>query len=141
MPEVPQNAPARTEALTTTAANSPEAQNGVITSVNMDMSRSGSTGNENLIGTHTPSSSTERFLLTAADQKDGTKEERLNKVIRAKYEAGLLKPFNFIKGYERLNTWMDSKWSPQSKHRALRIISAFRPAFRVRLKDLDEYGD
>jgi len=82
-------------------------------------------------GNATPSSSTERFLLTAADQKDGTRDERLNKVIRAKYEAGLLKPFNYIKGYERLNTWMDSKWASTSKHRTLKIISEFRPAFRV----------
>jgi hypothetical protein len=75
--------------------------------------------------------STERFLLTAADQKEGTRDERLNKVIRAKYNAGLLKPFNYIKGYERLNTWMERKWSQSSKLRTLRIISEFRPAFRV----------
>lgn len=90
-------------------------------------------------GTATPSSSTERFLLTAADQKDGTRDERLNKVIRAKYEAGLLKPFNYIKGYERLNTWMDSKWSSTSKHRTLKIISEFRPAFRVSSLDCSDW--
>lgn len=82
-------------------------------------------------GTQTPPTGTEKFMLTAADQKDGTRDERLNRVIRAKYEAGLLKPFNFIKGYERLNKWMDSKWSPASKHRTLKTISEFRPAFRV----------
>ena len=85
-------------------------------------------------GTTMPSSSTERFLLTAADQSDGTRDERLNSVIRAKYEAGLLKPFNYIKGYERLNTWMDNTWSNRSKHRTLKIISEFRPAFRVRFR-------
>lgn len=77
-------------------------------------------------------SSTERFLLTAADQKEGTRDERLNKVIRAKWEAGLLKPFNYIKGYERLNTWMEKKWQTSSKLRTLKILSEFRPAFRVR---------
>ena len=82
-------------------------------------------------GTAGTTSSTERFLLTAADQKDGTRDERLNRVIRAKYEAGLLKPFNYIKGYERLNTWMEKKWSSSSKHRTLKIISEFRPAFAV----------
>lgn len=86
-------------------------------------------------------SSTERFLLTAADQKeDGTRDERLNKVIRAKYEAGLLKPFNFIKGYERLNIWMDKRWALNSKLRTLKILSEFRPAFRAiasSLTDLD----
>jgi hypothetical protein len=78
-----------------------------------------------------PSTSTERFLLTAADQKEGTRDERLNRVIRAKYDAGLLKPFNYIKGYERLNTWMDKKWSASGKHRTLKIIAEFRPHFRV----------
>lgn len=80
-----------------------------------------------------PSTSTERFLLTAADQKEGTRDERLNRVIRAKYDAGLLRPFNYIKGYERLNTWMERKWSASGKHRTLRIISEFRPHFRVGL--------
>lgn len=78
-----------------------------------------------------PNTSTERFLLTAADQKEGTRDERLNRVIRAKYDAGLLRPFNYIKGYERLNTWMEKKWSASGKHRTLRIISEFRPHFRV----------
>jgi hypothetical protein len=52
---------------------------------------------------------TERFLLTAADQESGTRDERLNRVIRSKYEAGLLKPYNYEKGYARLSHWMDSK--------------------------------
>jgi hypothetical protein len=34
---------------------------------------------------------TEKFLLTAADQESGSRDERLNRVIRSKYEAGLLK--------------------------------------------------
>jgi hypothetical protein len=29
-------------------------------------------------------------------------------VIKAKYDAGLLKPYDYIKGYERMNKWMDS---------------------------------
>ncbi|KAK0554659.1 Transcription factor [Tilletia horrida] len=37
----------------------------------------------------------ERFLITAADQTDGTRDERLRKVIHAKYDAGLLKPYNY----------------------------------------------
>lgn len=51
----------------------------------------------------------ERFLLTAADQEDGTRDERLARVIHAKYEAGLLKPFNYVNGYARLFRWMDRK--------------------------------
>lgn len=51
----------------------------------------------------------ERFFLTAADQANGTRNERLNMVIRSKYEAGLLKPYNYVKGYARLSRWMDKK--------------------------------
>ena len=53
---------------------------------------------------------TERFLLTAADQEPGSRDERLNRVIRSKYEAGLLKPYNYVKGYARLSRWMDRKY-------------------------------
>ena len=53
---------------------------------------------------------TEKFLLTAADQEPGSRNDRLNKVIRSKYEAGLLKPYNYVKGYARLSRWMDSKF-------------------------------
>jgi hypothetical protein len=56
-----------------------------------------------------PSTKTERFLLTAADQESGTRDERLAAVIHAKYEAGLLKPYNYVKGYARLSRWMERK--------------------------------
>lgn len=52
---------------------------------------------------------TEKFLLTAADQESGSRNERLNRVIHSKYEAGLLKPYNYVKGYARLSRWMDRK--------------------------------
>ena len=52
---------------------------------------------------------TEKFLMIAADQGPGPRNERLNRVIRSKYEAGLLKPYNYVKGYARLQRWMDSK--------------------------------
>jgi hypothetical protein len=53
---------------------------------------------------------TERFLLTAADQEEGSRDERLNRVIRSKYEAGLLRPYNYVTGYARLSRWMDTQW-------------------------------
>jgi hypothetical protein len=53
----------------------------------------------------------EKFLLTAADQESGSRNERLNRVIRSKYEAGLLKPYNYVKGYARLSRWMDRKYA------------------------------
>jgi hypothetical protein len=53
---------------------------------------------------------TEKFFLTAADQESGSRDERLNSVIQSKYEAGLLKPYNYVKGYARLSRWMDCKF-------------------------------
>lgn len=55
----------------------------------------------------------ERFLLIAADQEAGSRDERLSRVIQAKYEAGLLKPYNYVKGYARLSRWMDRKYVNQ----------------------------
>lgn len=66
---------------------------------------------------------TERFFLTAADQASGTRNERLNMVIRSKYEAGLLKPYNYVKGYARLSRWMDKKYPYFSFQRVCRLIS------------------
>lgn len=94
---------------------------------------------------------TEQFLLTAADQEDGPRVERLNRVIKSKYEAGLLKPYNYVTGYHRLSRWMDRKCvdcfsiecvlhliivcssvSPESKQQILQPLSVLRPKFRVR---------
>lgn len=77
------------------------------------------------------SSKTERFFLTAADQNDGTRDERLGKVIQAKYDAGLLRPYNHVNGYSRLNRWMEQNVSPASRRRILKPLSVFRPAFRA----------
>jgi hypothetical protein len=91
----------------------------------------------------------ERFLLTAADQAAGSRDERLNRVIRSKYEAGLLKPYNYAAGYTRLQRWMETQWVPsvlrvwsayssgrasvsqESKQAILRPISILRPKFRA----------
>ncbi|KAJ3562816.1 hypothetical protein NP233_g9340 [Leucocoprinus birnbaumii] len=83
---------------------------------------------------------TEKFLLTAADQESGSRNERLNRVIRSKYEAGLLKPYNYVKGYARLSKWMDSNVSQDSKQQILQPLSVLRPKFRAiaqSLRDLD----
>ncbi|KAF9462196.1 hypothetical protein BDZ94DRAFT_1220142 [Collybia nuda] len=83
---------------------------------------------------------TEQFLLTAADQESGSRNERLNRVIRSKYEAGLLKPYNYVKGYARLSRWMDRNVSQESKQQILQPLSVLRPKFRAvaqSLRDLD----
>lgn len=56
-----------------------------------------------------PVNTTEKFFLTAADPSDGTNEDRLTQVINAKFEAGFLKPYNYVNGYSRLQKYMDSK--------------------------------
>ncbi|KAI8072286.1 hypothetical protein BC940DRAFT_292216 [Gongronella butleri] len=72
----------------------------------------------------------EKFFLTAADPKDGKLEDRLNEVINAKYEAGFLKPYNYVNGYARLQRYMDQHMSPDSRQRILNVMGTFRPAFR-----------
>ncbi|BGP54146.1 Transcription factor [Rhodotorula sphaerocarpa] len=82
-----------------------------------------------------PVNKTERFLLTAADQKDGSRSDRLARVIHAKFEAGLLRPYNHVAGYTRL-----MNMSANSRQRTLHTLSEFRPTFRAiasGLTDLD----
>ncbi|KIK33193.1 hypothetical protein CY34DRAFT_100043 [Suillus luteus UH-Slu-Lm8-n1] len=74
---------------------------------------------------------TEMFLLTAADQESGTRDERLSRIIRSKYEAGLLKPYDHVKGYARLPRWMDRNVFRQSKQQILQPLSVLRPTFRA----------
>ncbi|BGP14531.1 hypothetical protein JCM10213_005181 [Rhodosporidiobolus nylandii] len=87
-----------------------------------------------------PTNKTERFLLTAADQKDGSRSDRLARVIHAKFEAGLLRPYNHVAGYTRLMKWMSDNMSASSRQRTLHTLSEFRPTFRAiaaGLTDLD----
>lgn len=83
---------------------------------------------------------TEQFLMTAADQPGGTRDERLAQVIHAKYEAGLLKPYNYVNGYRRLSTWMERHVSPNSRQAIQQPLAMLRPRFRAvaqNLTDLD----
>ncbi|KAL0097363.1 hypothetical protein J3Q64DRAFT_1058177 [Phycomyces blakesleeanus] len=76
---------------------------------------------------------TEKFFLTAADPSDGRLEDRLTEVINAKYEAGFLKPYNYVNGYARLQKYMDRhahSMSASSRQRILNVMGTFRPAFR-----------
>ena len=84
-------------------------------------------------------SKTERFLLTAADQTDGSRDERLRKVIQAKWEAGLLRPYNHVHGYTRLNRWMENNVSASSRRRILKLLSVFQPVFSSLAKNLTNY--
>lgn len=86
-------------------------------------------------------SARDKFFLTAADPStEISPEERLKQVINAKLEAGLLQPYNYAKGYARLQSYMDNYMNQSSKQRILKPLSVFRPAFRAiarTLKDVD----
>lgn len=81
----------------------------------------------------------ETYYMTAADPAGtDTAEERMNKLLKAKYDAGMLKPFNYVKGYARLNAYMERHLQPASKQRILRQLDKFRPKFRERMQKLTD---
>lgn len=81
----------------------------------------------------------EAYYMTAADPSgNDTPEERMSKVLRAKYDAGLLKPFNYINGYARLNQYMDQHMQLASRQKILRQLERFRPKFRERMESLTD---
>lgn len=81
----------------------------------------------------------ETYYMTAADPA-GTDppEERMNKLLKAKYDAGLLKPFNYVKGYARLNQYMEKNMQQLSRQKILRQLDKFRPKFRERMQSLTD---
>lgn len=83
----------------------------------------------------------DKFFLTAADPTtEISPEERLKQVIKAKLEAGLLQPYNYAKGYARLQAFMDNYMNISLRQRILKPLLIFRPAFRAiarTLKDVD----
>jgi hypothetical protein len=75
----------------------------------------------NRVSAHTPANgitreaeiAKEHYLLTAADPAGAVSpEERLKQVINAKVDAGILKPFNYVKGYARLQRYMEIQFIP-----------------------------
>lgn len=81
----------------------------------------------------------ENYYMTAADPSGmDPPEERMNKLLKAKYEAGMLRPFNYVKGYARLNQYMESHMHQQLRHKILRQLDKFRPKFRERMQSLTD---
>lgn len=81
----------------------------------------------------------EKYLMTAADPAGSdSPEERMNKLLKAKMDAGLLKPFNYVKGYARLNQYMEQNLQQISRVRVLRQLDRFRPKFRERMEKLTD---
>ncbi|KAI9188077.1 Transcription factor [Blastocladiella emersonii ATCC 22665] len=91
-------------------------------------------------GDRTAPAGDESYLLRMADPVATTIEDRLKAVINAKYEAGYLRPFNYVNGYARLQRYMEQHMSPGSRHRVLAAMARFRPSFRsvaASLTDVD----
>jgi hypothetical protein len=42
----------------------------------------------------------------------------------------MLRPFNYVRGYSRLNTYMESHMRPPLRQKILRQLEKFRPKFR-----------
>jgi hypothetical protein len=81
----------------------------------------------------------QEYYLHAADPSgNDTPEERMQRLLRAKYNAGLLKPFNYIKGYQRLSSYLDRTISTSSKQKILRMLNQFRPKFREKAQALTD---
>lgn len=81
----------------------------------------------------------ERYLTTAADPAGtDSPEERMNKLLKDKMDAGLLRPFNYVKGYARLSQYMESNMQQISRVRILRQLDRFRPKFRERAQKLTD---
>ena len=81
----------------------------------------------------------EKYFLEAADPAGtDTPEHRLNKLLKAKYDAGLLKPFNYVGGYARLQQWMAKNLQPASRERIMMQFNWFRPRFRERIQKLND---
>lgn len=79
------------------------------------------------------------YYLQAADPAgNAIGEERMSRVLMAKYDAGLLKPFNYINGYARLGKYLDGHIAPSSKQKILRTIHHFRPKFREKAQGLTD---
>ncbi|KAL9613943.1 MAG: hypothetical protein Q9167_001557 [Letrouitia subvulpina] len=81
----------------------------------------------------------ETYYMTAADPTGSdTPEERMEKLLKAKYDAGMLRPFNYVKGYARLNQYMEQHLQPVSRQKILRQLERFRPKFRERMQTLTD---
>lgn len=80
------------------------------------------------------------YYMTAADPSGSdAPEERMNKLLQAKYMAGLLKPFNYVSGYSRLDRYMLEHMQYNSRNKVLRQLERFRPKFRERIESLTDY--
>jgi hypothetical protein len=81
----------------------------------------------------------EKYYMMAADPTGAEPpEERMQKLLKAKYDAGMLRPFNYVNGYARLNKYMEKNMKQSSRHKILMQLDQFRPKFRERMQSLTD---
>ena len=87
-----------------------------------------------------PVDKTREYYLQAADPSgDDNPGQRMMRLLKAKHEAGLLKPFSYVNGYARLYAYLDShRVAPASKQRIQRQLDKFRPTFREKMHALTD---
>ena len=86
-----------------------------------------------------PADKARDYYLQAADPTgNDAPEERMQRLLRAKYDAGMLKPFNYVKGYARLLVYMEAHMHAASKQKILRQLERFRPKFREKVQALTD---
>lgn len=86
-----------------------------------------------------PTDKAREYYLQAADPTgNDAPEERMQRLLRAKYDAGMLKPFNYVKGYARLSAYMDNHMHVAAKQKILRQLDRFRPKFREKVQSLSD---
>ena len=89
--------------------------------------------------TRPPDGEDEKFYLNIADPSgNDTPEERMKRLLEAKFKAGLLRPFNYIQGYAKLNAYLEGHMRPALRQRMMRHIDRFRPKFRERMQSLTD---
>ena len=76
-------------------------------------------------------SAKEKFFLTAAAPSAVLHaKERLTEVIKAKLDAGLLKPYDYSKGYDRIHDFLtESGASMVNKQRIYKVLNDLRPEY------------
>lgn len=90
-------------------------------------------------GSVVPVDKAKEYYMEAADPHSNEgPDDRMERVLRAKYEAGMLKPFNYTKGYSRLLKYLDGHIAPASKQKILRQLDRFRPKFREKVEKLTD---
>ncbi|KAJ9158362.1 SPO22-domain-containing protein [Coniochaeta hoffmannii] len=80
-----------------------------------------------------------KYYLEVADPEgNDPPAERMNKLLRAKVEAGELKPFNYVQGYTRLFSYLKDHVTPVSREKIRRQLDRFRPKFRDMVQALND---